>query len=87
MKTISIFIIIIAAAIIAFFVFWKGVPAKLSNMMTKELGVKVTIGSMGLSPASITINDTVIGNPPGSILQKAFSCDKIAVDDLFHAVF
>jgi uncharacterized protein involved in outer membrane biogenesis len=73
-----IVLIILAAAIVGF-IFWSRVPDMLANNLSKKMKVSVTIDSMGLGLGSIDLHKIDIGNPPKSILSKAFSCNEIDV--------
>lgn len=73
-----IVLIILAAAIVGF-IFWSRVPDMLANNLSKKMKVSVTIDSMGLGLGSIDLHKMDIGNPPKSILSKAFSCNEIDV--------
>ncbi len=80
MKTVSALLVLILAAVIVFFVYWGRVPDTLAKTLSQKLGVKVTIASMGITPTSVSVKQIEIGNPPKSILPKAFSCERIEVD-------
>ncbi len=73
-----IVLIILAAAIVGF-IFWSRVPDMLANNLSKKMKVSVTIDSIGLGLGSIDLHKIDIGNPPKSILSKAFSCNEIDV--------
>lgn len=73
-----IVIILLAAAIVGF-IFWSRVPDVLANNLSKKLKVSVEIDNMGLGWGQIDVKKIQIGNPPGSILAKAFSCNEVNV--------
>jgi uncharacterized protein involved in outer membrane biogenesis len=79
----GLIVIIILIAVIVGFVFWSRVPDMLANNLSKKMRVPVSIDSMGLGWGKIDIKKIDIGNPPQSILAKAFSCNEIDV----HAPF
>jgi hypothetical protein len=72
-------VIIILAAVIVGFIFWSRVPDILANNLAKKLKVSVEIDSIGLGWGKIDLKKISIGNPPGSILAKAFACNEIDV--------
>ncbi|MBI2743060.1 MAG: AsmA family protein [Chlamydiales bacterium] len=79
-KTLSIILVILTCAVVVAFVAWNRVPDMLSTRLSKALGVGVSIGGMGITPASLSMKNLEIGNPAGSILAKAFSCGLIGVN-------
>lgn len=72
-------ILVILAAVIIGFVFWSRVPDIVSSNLSKKLKVPVEIDSFALTWGKIDAKKIQIGNPPGSTLSKAFSCDEIDV--------
>ena len=71
--------VIILAAVIVSFIFWSRVPDILANNLSKKMKVSVEIDSIGLGWGKIDLKKIQIGNPSGSILAKAFSCNEIDV--------
>jgi uncharacterized protein involved in outer membrane biogenesis len=79
----SLIVIIILAAVITGFIFWSRVPDMLANNLSKKMKVSVAIDSIGLGWGKIDLKKIEIGNPPNSILPKAFSCNEIDVNAPF----
>jgi uncharacterized protein involved in outer membrane biogenesis len=77
---IGLIVVVIVAAVIVGFIFWSRVPDMLANNLSKKMGVSVAIDSMGLGWGKIDLKKIEIGNPPNSILAKAFSCREIDVN-------
>jgi uncharacterized protein involved in outer membrane biogenesis len=77
---IGLIVIIIAAVVIAGFIFWSRVPDILANNLSKKMQVSVAIDSINLGWGKIDLKKLEIGNPPNSILSKAFSCHEIDVN-------
>ena len=75
----GIIIVIILAAIIIGFIVWSRVPDMAADHLSKKLKVSVEIDDMKLRWGKIEVDKVVIGNPPGAILSKAFSCSSIDV--------
>ncbi|MBI2810289.1 MAG: hypothetical protein HYX67_05635, partial [Candidatus Melainabacteria bacterium] len=75
----GIVVVIILAAVIIGFIFWSRVPDMLANNLSKKMKVAVQIDSMGLGWGKVTVKGIQIGNPPNSILAKAFSCNELIV--------
>src|ERR1700722_10481327 len=75
----GLIVIILLIAVIAGFVFWSRVPDVLANNLSKKMKVPVSIDSVGLRWGKIDVKKIDIGNPPKSILAKAFSCNEIDV--------
>ncbi|MGE0634580.1 MAG: hypothetical protein AB7O96_19350, partial [Pseudobdellovibrionaceae bacterium] len=73
----GIIIVIILAAIIIGFIVWSRVPDMAADHLSKKLKVSVEIDDMKLRWGKIEVDKVVIGNPPGAILSKAFSCSSI----------
>lgn len=71
--------VIVLAAIIVGSVFWSRVPDIVSNNLSKKMQVAVSIDSFGLGWKKLDIHNIQIGNPPKSILSKAFTCREIDV--------
>ncbi|NGX39357.1 MAG: hypothetical protein KR126chlam1_00683 [Chlamydiae bacterium] len=79
MKGAAIFIIIIAAIGILFFLGWSRVPDMIANNLSKKLGVAVSIDSMSFTASQVDVKELEIGNPRGYSLPKAFSAKQILV--------
>jgi uncharacterized protein involved in outer membrane biogenesis len=75
----GIIIVIILAAIVIGFIGWSRLPDILANTLSNKLKVSVEIDDMSLGWGKIEIDKVTIGNPPGTILPKAFSCGSIDV--------
>lgn len=75
----GLIVVIILAAVIVGFIFWSRVPDILANNLAKKMKVSVEIDSIGLGWGKIDVKKVQIGNPPGSILAKAFTCNEIDV--------
>ncbi len=75
----GLIVLIILAAVIVGVIFWSRVPDILANNLSKKLKVSVDIDSVGLGWGKIDVKKVQIGNPAGSILAKAFSCNEIDV--------
>ena len=79
-STLTGFIVaILLAAVIIGFIGWSRLPDIIANNLSKKLQVTVEIGDMGLQFNAITIDKVIIGNPPNTILSKAFSCRSIDI--------
>lgn len=75
----GLIVIIILAAVITGFILWSRVPDILANNLSKKMKVFVAIDSMSLGWGKVGLKKIEIGNPPNSILSKAFSCGEIDV--------
>jgi uncharacterized protein involved in outer membrane biogenesis len=75
----GLIVIVILAAVIAGFILWSRVPDMLANNLSKKMKVSVAIDSIGLRWGRINLRKIEIGNPPNSILPKAFSSSEIDV--------
>lgn len=80
---IGLIVIGILAAVVVGFIFWSRVPDMLANNLSKKMKVSVAIDSIGLGWGKIDLKKIEIGNPPQSILAKAFSCNEIDVNAPF----
>lgn len=76
-------VILILAAVVVGFIFWSRVPDILANNLSNKMLVSVEIDSIGLSWGKIDLKNIEIGNPPNSILAKAFACKEIDVNAPF----
>lgn len=80
MKGFVSFIVFLVLLIVLFFVFWSKVPDMVASNLSKKLHVQVSIGDMGLTPRSITVNQFQMGNPAGyNSLPKAFSSNSMKI--------
>jgi uncharacterized protein involved in outer membrane biogenesis len=79
----GIVIAIILAAIVIAFIGWSRVPDIIANNLSKKLKVSVEINDISIGWGKFEIDRVTIGNPPGTILSKAFSCSSIGI----HAPF
>lgn len=79
-KTIGglIAVIILAAVVIAF-IGWSRVPDMIATNLSKKMKVSVDIDDIHLGLGEIDVEKIRIGNPPKSVLAKAFSAESIAV--------
>ncbi len=75
----GLIVIVLVAAVIVGFIFWSRVPDIVANNLSKKMKVAVQIDSFGLGWGKIDAKKIQIGNPQGSILAKAFTCDEIDV--------
>lgn len=75
----GIIIVIILAAGVIGFIGWSRVPDIIANNLSKKLKVSVEINDISLGWGKFQIDQVVIGNPPGTILSKAFSCSSINI--------
>ncbi|MCP5509676.1 MAG: hypothetical protein H7A39_04620 [Chlamydiales bacterium] len=71
-------IIVLVGLLLGFFA-WSFVPGMVSRELTKKMGVPVTVGSIGLSPWSLTVSNLVIANPAGSMMKRALVVKTIDV--------
>lgn len=76
---IGIFIVILLAAIVVGVIGWLRMPDFLANKLSEKLNVAVNVEDVDLGWREISIDQVVIGNPPGSLLSKAFSCRTIQI--------
>lgn len=72
-------VIVILTGFILGFIFWSRIPDMVANNLSKKLKVAVEIDSFGLSWGKLDAKKIQIGNPPGSLLSRAFACDEIDV--------
>lgn len=77
----SLLFVVIIVLIVIGFITWMRIPGILSKNLSDNLQVEVRIGDASLGWNQISIASLFIGNPPGSILPKAFSCDRINIDN------
>ncbi len=75
----GLIVVAIIAAVVIGFIFWSRVPDMVANNLSKKLKVAVSIDSFGLGWGKVDAKKIQIGNPPKSILSKAFSCEEIDV--------
>lgn len=74
---IKLIVIILLALIIFGFIANSRLPDIVSNNLSKKINVPVQIDDIHLNWNRIDIDKITIGNPLGSILPKAFSCDRL----------
>ncbi len=79
MRALTIFILIVVALVVLFFLGMSRAPDMLANKLSKSLGVSVSIDSMSLRPSKIEVDKIEIGNARGYSLPKAFSAEEIKV--------
>ncbi len=72
-------VVAILAIVVIGFIAWARVPDMAANHLSKKLKVPVKIDDVSLGWQNLRINDVEIGNPPKSILPRAFACREIAV--------
>lgn len=70
-------IILILILLVVGYIFWSRVPDIVANDLSKKLKVHVQIDDIFLGWGKIDIEKVEVGNTPGSILSKAFSCQSI----------
>lgn len=75
----GLIVVLIIAAVAIGVIGWLRMPDFLSNKLSEKLRVPVNIEDVDLGWREIDIDQVVIGNPPGSILSKAFSCRTIQI--------
>jgi len=83
----GIIIVILLATIVIGFIGWSRVPDIVASNLSKKLKVLVEIDDMSLKWGEIHIDQVSIGNPPHSILPKAFSCKSITIGSPFTNYF
>jgi hypothetical protein len=71
--------VILLAAVVIGFIFWSRLPDIVANNLSKKMQVAVDIDSFGLGLGRVSVNKIQIGNPPNSILARAFACNQINV--------
>ncbi|MBS0603953.1 MAG: hypothetical protein JSS60_02830 [Verrucomicrobia bacterium] len=72
-------VVVILAAVVIGFIFWSRIPDIAASNLSKKLKVAVEIDSFGIGWGKIDVKKIQIGNPPHSILSKAFACNEIDV--------
>jgi uncharacterized protein involved in outer membrane biogenesis len=75
----GLILVLILAAIIVGFIFWSRIPDIVASHISEKLKVPVQIDSFEMGWGKIGAKKIQIGNPPGSILAKAFTCDEMDV--------
>jgi uncharacterized protein involved in outer membrane biogenesis len=75
----GLIVVALLAAGILSFIFWARLPDIAATHLSKKLGVPVQIDSFGLGWSRLEAKKIEVGNPPGSILPKAFACEEIDV--------
>ncbi|MCI0381597.1 MAG: hypothetical protein L0207_00885 [Chlamydiae bacterium] len=80
MKISTIFLLFILIIAIVLFFGWSRIPDMVANNLSKKLKVAVSIRSIRILPATISVSDLEIGNPAEyTALPKAFSSEKISI--------
>lgn len=74
---VKLVVIILLALIIFAFIAKSRLPDIVSNNLSKKINVPVQIDDIHLNWNRIDIDKITIGNPSGSVLPKAFSCDRL----------
>lgn len=74
---VKLLVIILLALIIFAFIAKSRLPDIVSNNLSKKINVPVQIDDIHLTWNRIDIDKITIGNPSGSVLPKAFSCDQL----------
>jgi uncharacterized protein involved in outer membrane biogenesis len=72
-------LVIVLAAVVIGFIFWSRIPDMIASSVSKKLKVPVEIEGFGLNTSKIDMKKIQIGNPPGSILNRAFACDEVDI--------
>ncbi|MDX8431710.1 MAG: hypothetical protein SNF33_07935 [Candidatus Algichlamydia australiensis] len=81
MKTFfKFFIIIVILLFAAGFFAWNMVPSWVTNKLSKEAGVTVSIGDIGATLDKISVRRFAMGNPPGRTLSRALGIQKAEID-------
>lgn len=76
---IGLIIVALLAASVIGFIFWSRLPDIVATHASQKLKVPVSIDSFGLGWGKLDAKKIEIGNPPKSILPRAFACDEIVV--------
>lgn len=72
-------VIVLLAVIIFAFIAKSRLPDIVSNNLSKKIHVPVQIDDIRIAWNKIDIDKITIGNPTGSVLPKAFSCEHLFV--------
>jgi hypothetical protein len=72
-------VLVILAGVVVGFIFWSRVPDIVANHLSKKMKVAVDIDSFGLGWGKIDVKKIQIGNPPNSLLVRAFACSEVNV--------
>jgi len=75
----GLLVVLILAAVVVGFIFWSRVPDMVASHLSSKLRVPVEIDSFGIHWGEIDAKKIQIGNPPQSILARAFACKEINV--------
>lgn len=75
----SLIVLIVAIAVLSYFALSRS-PDMLSNYLSKQLGVTVSIDGIKVRQKSITLNQFNIANEPNYSLSKAFSAKTITLN-------
>lgn len=79
MRGFAIFIAIVVAIVVLFFIGLTRVPDMLAGNLSKKFGVPVSIDAMYFRMKEIEVENIEIGNPKGYSLPKAFSAEEIEI--------
>ncbi|MCE5293361.1 MAG: hypothetical protein LLF94_01945 [Chlamydiales bacterium] len=80
MKLLRILFILAIIAIIGLYFVWQKAPDIIASQLSSEMKVDVKINKIDVSQNDIIVSKVSIGNPEGSKLPTAFSCDTIKVE-------
>ncbi len=75
----GLIVIVILAAVVVGSIYWSRLPDMVASSISQKLKVPVQIDSFGIAWGEIDAKKITIGNPPGSLLAKAFSVDEVDV--------
>ncbi len=79
MRGFTIFVVVIIAIVVLFFIGLSRVPDMLAGNLSKKFGVPVSIDAMHFRMSEIEVDNIEIGNPKGYTLPKAFSAEEIEI--------
>ncbi len=71
--------VVIIGVVVAIAVSWSRIPGMIASKLSQKMQVSVTIGGMQFGWHAINMQKVVVGNPPRSILPKAFSAETILI--------
>ena len=74
---VKLVVVVVLALIIFAFIAKSRLPDIVSNNLSKKIHVPVQIDDIHLTWDKVDIDKITIGNPTGSILPKAFSCEQL----------
>ena len=76
---VGIIVLVLVGLVATFFIVRSGLSGNLASKMEKQLGVSVTVGSVGIGFSAVEIDKLTIGNPKGAILPQALSTNNITI--------